>query len=315
MNELDARMFRTFGEELEKVALVGGLIRGAGNFLKRQGGAAGAGAALGGAAGGALGGVGGGIKGYREAKQRGESGTAAAIGSVGGALSGALKGGMIGAGAGTLAGAAGGTRAAELASSLAKKKGAVGGLSRFGQRQMHSVTGYASPEQLRAIGGGSAQAQKRLAAATTDKSRALARKGLDYAQKSEEMGLTSVPGFVKGLAGRAKYKGKSVSSLEALKTGLGEQWHGSGMGGKAMMAAFPASGLVGAATGPKETEEGGRITRGLKGVASGLAYATPMGMAGQTLLAGGLEKTISGLSRAGSSAGRRVAGLRRPEAT
>ena len=179
-----------------------------------------------------------------------------------------------------------------------------------------------SPEQLRAVGGGSASAQKTynnvlnqtnrtLGAGATTKELTQAKGALDASRRAEDMGLTSVPGFLKGMAGHATYQGKRVSPLEAIRTGVGEQWHGSGMLGKGLMVAAPAMSVAGAVTGPDRTAEGGRVERAAKGLASGLAYSTPIGLLGQTALGHGMGAAAGAVGRGGDKVIEKLSARRR----
>lgn len=118
----------------------GQAISGVGRHLATHAGGIGAGAGLGAAGGGAVGAGAGALHGYQEAKEKGESGFAGALTGAGG---GAYRGALIGGAGGAALGATGG-RASRALAGVAE--GASGGLSpaaiaRFGQRQLHSVTG------------------------------------------------------------------------------------------------------------------------------------------------------------------------------
>lgn len=303
MTELSTQILLAMDDELSKTAVNADLLRRAGQFLKGQAGAAGAGIGAGGALGALAGGGLGGLRGYREARDLGFSrGESAAYAAQRG-LKGAAKSGVLGAAAGGAAGLAGGQKARELAQGLVQR-GTAGAPSRFAQRQLHSLTGYADREGLKAMGGGAETARKRLVAAGKALADAApekagkhlkeikrARAGLDAATKAEEAGLTSIPGIVKGLTGNAALQGKRLSPLEAAKTMVGEQWHGSGVGGKALMFGMPALGAASALRpgGPEEDQAGqGRLERAGRALGTGLAYATPLGIVGQGLLAKGM---------------------------
>jgi len=179
-----------FQDELDKVALVNPIIGSA--------------ATLG--VGGAL--AGGGL-GYLRAKMQGQEG-AEALKSMG-------RGALVGGGAG----AAGGAGLAALAPRVG------GAVSRFGQRELHGLTGWKPEGGLHAIRGGAydaregvQEARKALTSAQSaaktnfdpvvalqhQKSIAGAEKGLtsalerrQAAVKAEEMGLTSIPGMLKSV--------------------------------------------------------------------------------------------------------------------
>lgn len=326
MTSLSAHTLDAFEEELLKTANKAALLGRVGQFLKGQAGAGAAGVGAGGALGAAGGGAIGGLKGYRDARDAGATRGQSALYALQKGLGGAAKGGLLGAAAGGAAGLAGGGKARELAQGLVQKE-RLGAPSRFMQRQVHSLTGYADKAGLRAMRGGSYGAEQQYNQALknfqeaykggakpgwVDKAKAAvtgkaptqrelnskafeaARKkglraeaGLQAARQAEDAGLTSVPGIVKGLAGQAELGGKKLNPLQAAKTMVGEQWHGSGLGGKAMMVGFPASGVVGSLTGPSNPDTG-RVEGIGKALGSGLAYASPLALTGQLALAGGL---------------------------
>lgn len=251
MPSLTPQMMLSFQDELEKQAIsfagLGTAARQAGGYLARQGTTVGSGAALGGTAGGLLGVGAGGMKKYREARQQGATGQEALRAGLGGAGKGALTGAAIGAGVGGTVGLAGGQGARDIASKLRSRGGALGALSRFGERQVHGVTGavpegYASgAKAVRAMRGGAYGAEKQFAGAAEHLKniqagrqkpgmvgRGLKRFGVDVegralkkavkgeeraqrylqaATKAEEMGLTSLPGYAKALVGKGKYTG------------------------------------------------------------------------------------------------------------
>lgn len=318
MDDYKQRMLLSFQEEIEKTALnPAGALRSVGGFLKNQAGAAGAGMGLGAAGGGLLGGAIQGVRGYQEAKEQGAgTGQALLAGGMKG-LGGAGTGAAIGAGLGGAAGLAGGGRARALASKAIEAGGPVGASARFGQRQLHSLTGYAGKDTkaLKGMRAGSWDAQQRFdaaqqalhgAAGTPASQKALkkyeaAKKGLDYAREAEQMGLTSVPGYLKSLA---------TNPAKTLKTGFGEQWHSQGNVGRALMFGLPV-GFAGAeAARPSEEGGPGRGERALRGLAGGLAFtAAPIPLAGAMALSHGAE-TGAGLVGAGIDRHRRVNALR-----
>ena len=69
--------------------------------------------------------------------------------TLGGAATGGLTGAAVGAGLGGAAGLAGGASTRGLVSQLRGRKGALGGVSRLGERQMHGMTGALPPEMNR----------------------------------------------------------------------------------------------------------------------------------------------------------------------
>jgi hypothetical protein len=345
MPSLTPQIVLAFQDELEKQAVsIRGLASGARKLLARQGTTAGAGAALGGAGGATIGAGVGGVKQYREARQQGATGQQAALSGLFGAGKGALTGAAVGAGVGGAAGAVGGKRARTLAAKLRGKDGALGGVSRFGERQVHSVTGYtpkgygSGSEAVRAMRGGAYDAERGLSSATkklkdirasgsqpgligkglkrlgvdvegralkgAEKGKEKALKRLQHATESEEMGLTSLPGYAKALVGKGKYvggakAGQKVKALDALKSGVQEQWHSGGPVTKALTFGLPAVGMASEAarpSGPGEEGRASRIGKSLGGLAYGMA---PIPLAGITALG-------AGLSAAGGLAGKGV---------
>ena len=291
-----------FNAELEKLG-VGALARRIGQRAL-AGGGLGALTASGGAA---LGAAAGGVRGYRQAAAEGQPG---AMGALRGGLRGAALGGAAGLAAGTAAGAAGGKATQRLVSRIGAKKGPMGPVTRFGQRQVHSVTGAlpaaaSRREALRSMGAGIGEMEKRIAEtkkrlrgmATGDPKRARAarelqslQKGLQYGQRAEELGMTSVPGLFRAVATRPG---------EALRTGLGSQWYGSpSRAGKFMTFGVPGAVVAGEALTPTKAGGEGRTTRAMKAVGETLPYMiAPIGLLGATGL------SIAG-SQVGAGAGR-----------
>ena len=135
-------------------------------------GSLGLGGALGGigAVGGALAGAGvKGVQAYRDAKEQGAGTGGAALhslmGAAGGAQRGAMIGGAAGFGAGALAGAVRPGQASALRGRLSEMAG-IGGAARFGQRQVHAVSGWrpdqADASSIRQLGIGAHGAEQRL---------------------------------------------------------------------------------------------------------------------------------------------------------
>lgn len=199
------------------------------------------------------------------------------------------------------------------AGGLARKGGKE--LGRFGQRQLHSVTGWAPKgvnkvEALRELGAGAAPALKRLEAAQAAVTKgggksalrelASAEKHVRAAKDVERLGATSLPGYVKALA---------TKPGQTLSAGVREAWHGSGTGvggavGKGLTVGLPAAGVAGEALresekGEKSREE--RVGRAAGGLAFGL---TSMPMTGAMLLG-------TGLTGAAGLAGKGINKLRR----
>lgn len=186
----------------------------------------------------------------------------------------------------------------------------AGALKRFGERQVHSLTGwtpqgYMNPEGIKGMRAGAYDAAQRLSAAertvapgtpmagprlvdrlllkspeavhlhevrARHKELAAARKALQSAQKAEQMGLTSLPGYARAVM---------QSPAEAISTGLAEQWHGVGPAGKALMVGLPGLGAASELTTPTEPGGAGKAER--VGTRLGeLAYTLgPLPIAGQ----------------------------------
>lgn len=282
---------QAFDAALEKLALPTGILQRMGQRALAGGGLS----ALGATGGAGIGGLAGGIQGYRKARQEGGSGLA---GALKGTVRGAAIGGGAGLAAGGLAGAAGGARAQKLVRELGAGEGRLGSISRFGERQIHSVTGatpagMAKGEGLRAMGASPVakieerigKLQKKPMDAKAAKEMASLEKAKGHAQKLEELGMTNVPGVFKSMA---------TKPGQALKAGLGHEWHSStGLGGKALAFGVPLA-YVGSevARGSKPGEDS-RTTRGLRAAGESAAYMMgPIGLLGAT-----------GLSRVGAAAG------------
>lgn len=282
-------------------------------------GALGAGGGVG-AAGGAL--LGAAVKGgrkYLQERDQGASVTEALGGSLAHAGSGALQGAAIGGAAGALGGGALGAARPELGTRFRAAVDKLPG-AHFGQRQVHTFTGWKPEGGLGAIGHGAAprlgavrQAEQELFAARAGKASpglvdrvmgrsavqgaekrvARARDAYDAGRKAEEMGLTSIPGYAKALRDRPVG--------EVLRTAANDQWKGMSPAMKALTVGMPALELAGAIRGPSGEDAQGRtkserIGRSLAQTAGGLAFS-PLTMTGQ-MVAG------TALSRAGERAGR-----------
>jgi hypothetical protein len=154
---------------------------------------------------------------------------------------------------------------------------AAGALGRFGQRQLHSLTGWTPKgglEPLRMASHGSTGPAR------------------DALVKAEQMGLTSIPGVAKAV-------GKH-GLLPVLRAGGAAQWHGTSPGMKALMVGLPAAGMAHAAIaqpppGQSREESIGHEVGNLVG---GIAGA-PMPIIGSAVLG-------EGLGQAGKVIGRGV---------
>jgi len=307
MLELREAQLLSFRSELRKLAFT--LPAGLGAI----GAHAGQGMAIGGAVGGTIGAV----HGYRKAKQEGGSG-------LGGALSGGFKGTALGAGVGTMAGGVrGGMMHAADPVAAEKARAALtqnSAFSRFGQRQVHGLTGFVpqgaergkyladikhgvvnrqaavdaaqkaidSKEDVRGVFGRvmghtpEEAAKKQLTRATAAR---------DAAQKAQDYGLTSIPGYVKAI------RDPNIGLKKTLRTAYDEQISGSSPAMKGLMLGMPAVQLGQAAfqdprkrnsMGESKGEALGSATAGLAtGLALGpLPMMTQMGLSMPAMAAG-----------------------------
>lgn len=267
-------------------------------LLKNIGSLAGAGGALG-----AIGGAGYGVsQGYREARERGAGVGESVVGGALHGLGGAAKGGLLGAAAGGTAGALAGK--ALNPSWLANKGGVVGAGARFGQRQVHALTGVLSPSELEAVRGGAFDARQNYTGslkkleeawqkdpASADKlidRAARAKKGLEAAENVQQMGLTSIPGYLNAL--------KEHGVGKVLGAGLKDQVRNLHPGMAAVALGMPVAGVLHSAakgespTGAGKGEEIGRgVGSAIGGVAGAAMPVVGSAVVGETLgRAGGL---------------------------
>jgi hypothetical protein len=302
MAELTKTSLASFHTELVKEALGGDLLRLARNASRsvrgavtspathRVAGGLAGGVGAGGLAGGVLGAGYGGAKGYQEARAQGQT--------VGGALRAGLSAGtrqgVRGIGQGALVGGAlggvGGALSKRVPTALAQAP-LVGSGARFGQRQLHGITGWTPEAGVRSIRGGAYGAERGVEEAlgslekAHQKSRgvASAQRGLDRAVtyrraagRAEELGLTSLPGYAKALR---------KDPVGALKAGFGEQWHGAT--GVPRVLAYGGSGALVAGEALKDDPGGkGRLERAGRALGSTL----PM-LAGPLPIAASLAAT------------------------
>lgn len=238
---------------------------------KRLGGVSagmGAGSAVGAIGGAALQGVGG----YQEARDVGMGGVQSALHGLSRGIGGAAKGALLGAGAGGVAGAI----KPSMVGDLVKRKGILGPSARFGQRQLHGLTGWTPKGGIESIRGGAWQAKqnvdeirKSLTKATPkakkglEKELAKARKGEGAAVQAQRMGLTSLPGYARSMAKRP---------IKTLKAGLKEQWQTSGPIGRGLVFGFPAVTIGGELARPSQPGEPGRVARAARNVGD-IAYS------------------------------------------
>jgi hypothetical protein len=292
-------VMRGFVEQLSKEALAGNAIQAG----------LGSGLGLGLGAGLAVGGAHGLVKGYREARGQGQGIGASAVHGLQRGLGGAARGAMVGSLAGgALGAAAGGMRpqaVQDLTKGLAAKNNTAGSFSRFGQRQVHSLTGWApggTAKSVESIGAGAAGPRAALAKAMEAGNPvevARAKATLGATEKAQEMGLTSLPGIAKSI-GRE-------GLLPTAKAGLHAGWAGASPRMKALMVGLPAMQAVQALRAP-----GGENGQGMgKGERIGrLAGGTLGTMAAPLSLAGSLALS-SALERGGGAIGKGVDRMRR----
>jgi hypothetical protein len=267
-----------------KQAGYGDLVARAAPRLKNIGSLGGIGATLG-----ALGGAGvSGVSQYHQARQQGSGrGEAALLGTLG-ALGGAGRGALLGAGVGGVAGALmkGDT------SFYGQRGGLLGAGARFGQRQVHSVTGMLAPRELEAVRGGAFGARQALdtARAGVPKATAAAQSAVHAAEgrlgaveSAQNMGLSSIPGVI----GAVRREGVG----KVLQTGAREQLHGAGPLG-ALMVAAPALATAKSLTNKDEFDEQGRgkgervgeeLGRTVGGVTGGVMPIVGQGLLGSAL--------------------------------
>jgi hypothetical protein len=186
---------------------------------------------------------------------------------------------------------------------LASKGFGLQGASNFGQRQVHALTGFGDGDRayLRSIGSGAADSVKRVRSAERGLAEAAegtpahlkaqrelnkAQQGLEAAERSEELGLNSLPGYA-----RALYRDPRA----ALSAGARDQWANAGTGGRALMYGLPAVGVgQELAQGTDESGEGrGRFERAgrLLGATASTAFA-PVALAGDVALGGALTGAV-----------------------
>lgn len=262
-----------FHAELEKIA-------GLSDFVaKNQGMLGSAGALLGhgAAAGAVLGGLHGAYKNYRAAKDEGAGTGTAGLHALGGALggipSGALGGALIGGGAGAALHTLRPQAAEGLRKALSSPESRLGALGRFGQRQVHGLTGWTPPEGLSAdsVRGGSWATRRAAdaAAGTSGFDQALAAH--EVQKKVESKGLTHLPGVVdalkgpnRGEAAKLLFRHGTTDSLSKLNLGL------SGLG--------LASTLLDKQENPQKGEQLGSSTGRLVGGLAGSALPFGAGM-------------------------------------
>ena len=294
MPKLDEQTLLSFRAELHKEAGFSSLVASAAPRLKNIASAGGVGATLG-----AMGGAGiGAVQQYRAARTQGDSVGRATIGSLGGALHGATRGALVGG----LAGAAGGGLL-NRGAGLTRMGGPIGAGARFGQRQMHAVTGMLSPKELEGVHGGAYDRVEELAKTLArGKPSAGAEKALRVTEAATGVGpgsmdLTSLPGYVGAL--------KQHGVGKVLATSAREQFANPGVG--ALLVAGPALAGAGALASHNEYNNAGQgkgeqLGENIGQLAGNIAGGV-MPLAGQEI-AGGV------LGRAGKYIGRGIDRLR-----
>ncbi len=297
-------LMRGFRDELQKEAapVLGAVfshLRRPGTLHAMQAGM-GSGLGLGIGAGAAVGAAGGGSAAYRDARDRGEGRVSSAVRAVGGAAGGAVRGAatgaLVGATGGALAGAARPTNVISATRSLSRGTGRASGLSNFGQRQVHSLTGWrpgGSTGSIEQIGAGAATARQALDKAFANGENLVPHaKMLEQAEKSQRMGLTSLPGLARSV--------RDNGLLPTVGQGIRDQWSQSRPWEKALMVGAPAISTAAtlASDDPGQGERLGRVAGGTLGLA-----AAPRSLAGGAVLGAGLE-------RAGGAVGSLVDRLR-----
>lgn len=261
MPEIKERVLLSFHDELKKLA---GPVP-----WQALGGNVGALMGTGAAVGAGIGALRKGVSSYREARDYGvDRGRSLLSGLLGGA-GGALKGGAIGAGAGALAGGVGSFLAPKATGELASKL-TENALGRFGQRQVHGLTGWTPEKGIESIRGGSWAAKQRadgaekalgglidrggesskdrlkeIAGASKDLHKANVTKEL--AQQMQNRGMTSLPGVAKSLFHHP---------LETLALGAKNQWHNSNPIEKALFFGAPIASAAKTLSGPEDREHG-----------------------------------------------------------
>ena len=307
MSDLEP-ILRAFRNSLQKeAASFGQAVTRHGNLLKNIGSLAGVGSTLG-----ALGGAGfGASQGYREAREEGHGVGTSALNALAQGAGGAAKGGLVGAAAGGLAGGLGSKVLNP--SSLTQRGGVLGAGARFGQRQVHSLTGVLTPAELEGVRGGAYGARRAVVDAEqklkdapwlkdskltpskmmemgdkAELSKSRAVKGLQSAENVQNMGLTSIPGYIDAI--------KNHGAGKVLGAGLRDQVRNMHPGMAAVALGMPAMGVLRAATAKKNERGAGRgesvgynLGNAIGGVAGAAMPVVGSAVLGETLgSAGGL---------------------------
>lgn len=256
--------FDAFADELAKLAF---------NLPTHVGfGSAGALGGIGALGGAAVGGVARGVQGYRRAREEGQ-GVGASLGqgaldAAGGAARGAAVGGAAGLVAGGGLGLARPDVAEKVRARLTQASGPTGSAARFGQRQVHAVTGYKPQgglDELRGEAWTRAQSvdKARKNGVTGDSLQRLQAQA-DSSKTLQDAGLTSLPGMAKAFK-------ESPNRGELAKALLKHQVQGQDALSLSMLALGPGMDAVGAATTTDPEERAARIGSGIANVAGNIA--------------------------------------------
>lgn len=234
-----------FAAELEKIAGLADFVAKNKGVLGSAGAFMGHGAAIGAG----LGGLHGAVKNYEEARDNGASvgGSVAngALGGLGGAMRGGTRGALIGAGVGGALGTLRPDAAEGLRKSLSSTDSRFGALGRFGQRQMHGLTGLKPAEGLSsdAIRGGTWDSARAAGAA-----KATGKDHMLHALQEEvtNKNLDNLPGIVAAMKGSDR--------ANAMKTLAKHNWHNGDMLTKATIGGSALG--IGAAAMLPEAKDG-----------------------------------------------------------
>jgi hypothetical protein len=296
MPSIDENVFRAFREHLRKEAGFADAVARATPRLKNVGALGGAGLTLGAIGGGGLGAV----HGYRQARGQGASIGEAALSGLGGGLRGAGQGALAGGLAGSVAG---GLSPSNL-SGLTQRGGPLGAGARFGQRQLHGLTGMLSPQELEGVRGGAHDALQHSLKMTGKPGMAKADKALRATEAATGIGpgsmnLTSVPGYVGAL--------KQHGVGKVLSTSVKEQLANQPAAMTALMVGAPTVAAGKALAGKDEYNSKGQARGERAGEAIGGALG---GVVGSVMPLGGQVAAGAALGGAGKVIGRSVDRLR-----
>jgi hypothetical protein len=176
------------------------------------------------------------------------------------------------------------------------------GISNFGKRQLHGLTGWTPEAGIESIGAGAANARKwQTEAATAVKknesgapqSLRRARESVRANETAQDMGLTSLPGTVKAFA---------KDPRAAAKASWDQQWNGTSRLEKGLLIGLPAAGLANDAISEDDGHKGERLGAGIASTAAGIATG------GLPLIPGMIAGTAAGYL--GGKAGHGVDRLR-----